>query len=288
MIFFQETVFLVLLVVLVIIVCVGLIILILRSSVSPQTLYVKAVSEFEQHNYKKAKKLFIRAIKRKADFFEAMHRLGLLYYKVKDFEEAQNCFQHIVDAKPASVVALYNLALAMQMQKKYEEAKAVYKKVLSLEPNDYDSNYNLALIKFDLKDYKQALPLFENAAKIQPAQVQAVYFALRCKAELCDFNDLDSARAVLDAFQKIEIQPNLPADFFTQFAKSFAKLGMLEESYEYCKKSLQTSEEDPELYKLFGLLSLLKGDRSAARVNLQIAAQLDSSDKEVYNILNYT
>lgn len=264
------------------------IVVIKKNSVSENILYEKGLEEYEQANYQKAKKLFIKAIAKKSDFFEALLRLGLLYFKLLDYKAAKKCFEQIIETNSDNFIATYNLALTLQMMKMNEDAKNYYRKALSLNDKDADSYFNLGLISFEEKNYVEALGLFERADLLLPNQASVIFYKIRCKDELCKYDSDEESQEIINSYMKISSRNDIPSQYYATLTKAYAKNGQLKEAMEFCKKSLQINPEDPESYKLYGLMLIINNDILAAKTNLMIAMQLDPDNEEVYNMLKYT
>lgn len=259
-----------------------------KSRINENVLYQKGIEEFGLANYEKAKKLFLSALAKKSDFFEALLRLGLLYFKMHDYMEAKNCFEKIIEINPDNFIATYNLALTMQMLDLNGEAKILYRKAICLNDKDMDSYYNLGIMNFEEKNYLEAIGLFEKAQLLSPNKTAALFYSIKCRDELCKYESAQEGQEIINAYLKIASKSDIPTDFYTAVAKSYAKIGNLKESTEYCKKSLQMNPEDPETYKLFGLICIINNDILAAKTNLLIATQLDPHNEEIVNIMKYT
>ena len=265
-----------------------IIFLLIRSFISPKILYDWAMKEVDLDNYIKAKKLFLRAIKRKKNFTEALHRLGLLSFKLKDYKTSEDCFRKIIRFDSDNFVAHYNLGLSLQMLQKTDEAKDSYEKALEVVSDDYDTCFNMGIICFKDKNYKDALSYFEKAQRSLPNQTSNMFFIVKCKDELSLEQASITAQTILSEYSKLASKSDLPAEFYSSFARAYAKNGQIKEAEEYCRKSLSFNSEDNQAYKLLGLISLLNNDILSAKTNLTIASQLDPNDDEVYNILKYT
>lgn len=259
-----------------------------KSRINENVLYEKGLEEFDLANYDKAKKLFLSALAKKSDFFEALLRLGLLYFKMHDYIEAKNCFEKIIEVTPDNFIATYNLALTMQMLNLNDEAKIFYRKAICLNDKDMDSYYNLGIMNYEEKNYLEAIGLFEKAQLLTPNKTAALFYSIKCRDELCKYDKAEEGQEIINAYLKIASKSDVPSDFYTAIAKSYAKMGNLKESTEFCKKSLQMNPEDPEIYKLFGLICIINNDILAAKTNLLIATQLDPHNEEIFNIMKYT
>lgn len=261
--------------------------LIRRNRISEEVLYEKGIEEFDLANYSKAKSLFLRAIAKKSDFFEALLRLGLLYYKLLDYEAAKDCFEKIIANDPDNFIATYNLALSMQMLKDYDSAVTHYRKAISLNDKDTDSYFNLAIINFDKKNYLEALGLFEKVKLLSPNQSATLFYIIKCRDELCTYEKPEEAQDIINSYLKLSSRNDMPQEFYTALTKAYAKMGNIKEAMDFCKKSLQANPEDPEGYKLYGLMSVINNDVHSAETNLLIAMQLDPNDEELYDIMRY-
>lgn len=284
----MNTILTIILPICLIIILVCMLIQIRRNNTCETILYNNGIEEFELANYKKAKKLFLRAIEKKPDFFEALLRLGLLYFKLSDYDAAKSCFEKIIETSPDNFIVTYNLALTMQMMKLNDEAITYYHKAISLNDKDMDSYFNLGIMSFEKKNYLEALGLFEKAKLLSPTQTSTLYYIVKCRDELCKYDNEEDGQEIINSYMKISSRHDVPYEYYAAVTKAYAKMGQIKEAMEFCKKSLQMNPEDPESYKLYGLISIINNDILSAKTNLLIAMQLDPNNEEIYNILKYT
>lgn len=284
----KSLIFTVILPICLVVILLFVLIFIRRKNTNENVLYKKGIEELEHSNYKQAIKLFLRAIAKKSDFFEALLRLGLLYFKLHDYDAAKNCFEKIIETNPDSFIATYNLALTLQMLKLNEESITYYRKAISLNDKDMDSYFNLGIMSFEKKNYLEALGLFEKAHLLSPNQTATLFYIVKCKDELCMYETSEEGQEIIDSYMKISSKNDVPKECYTAITKAYAKMGNIKDAMEFCKKSLQLNPEDSEGYKLYGLMSIINNDILSAKTNLLIAMQLDPGNEEIYDIMKYT
>lgn len=245
-----------------------------------------ALKAFKQEEYTKAKELFLQIPDSEIDL-EAKYKLGLTHLKLNEYDEAKKCFEQVLKNSPKDFGALFNLAKVLHFQKKYDEALEAYSKALKEDDKNLDCYLNIGNIYYQKCEYDKALEVFEKAKEIFPDNVHVLFGVVKCKSELCDFENADESQKLIDEYIKLAKMPNLPADFNISLAKVYAKNGNADKAFEHCKNAVAVNGEDIEAYKLLGLIQLIKKEFLEAKNSLSIALSFQSNNIEVHNLFSY-
>ena len=238
-------------------------------------------------DYDNAKKCFEKILETEPDDFDALYNLGLVYFSVGDYDNARKSFEKILETGPRDFNTLFNLALMSQMQKSYEEAQELYIKALQENENDADCYFNLGLLAFENKEYENALQFLEKANTIAFTRADIMFAILRCKDELCKYETQAEGEDILNQYVKISKQHNLPLEFDVFWARAYAKTGHIDKALEICNRAMVSLPEDALVYRILGLIKLVKNELEEAKEALLKAMDLDASNPEGYNILSY-
>lgn len=250
-------------------------------------LYQIALSEFENKNFEKAKKLLQKVTRRDPKNQEALHKLGLTLFHLKEYKKSKLAFEKISDTNPDYFIAIYNLALTYQMQKEYDNAKNLYTKAIEMNSEDVDSRYNLGLIYLEEKNYQEALTNFEKANSITPNVPKILYYITKCQDKLSGESNPITQEALAQSYLKLIQSQDLPAEYFITAASCVAKTGNIEETIKLLEIAMEKDPENAATYKLLALIDLIQHKNNEAKSNILIAIDLDPTDNEAYNILKY-
>lgn len=218
---------------------------------------------------------------------EALYNIGIVFFKKGDYDNAKKKFEEVLSKNPNEIDSLFNLGLTYQMQKNYEEAQNLYAKVLELNPNDADCYFNLSIIKFEQKEYQKALELAEKAKKSNPARADILLLVLRCKDEICSYETPQEGAKILEQYAQLSLLEDIPDKFDTYQARAFAKNGELENSLELCEKIIEENRSNASVYRLLGLIKLVRNETEEAKNALQKAMGLEKHEPEAYKLLSY-
>lgn len=237
--------------------------------------------------YDTAIKCFEEVLELMPNDFDSQYNLGLVYFKIGDYIKAQNCFEKILETAPREFDVLFNLALTHQMQQSYENAQEGYAKALSENEKDADCYFNLGVIAFEQKEYEKALELFEKAHNIAFGRTDILLSIARCKDELCTYESVEEGEAIVNQYTKISKYPDLPLDFDVFWARSYAKTGQIDKALEICNRAIVSLPNDALVYRILGLIRLVRNELEDAKIVLIKAIDLDIYNPDGYNIMAY-
>ena len=238
-------------------------------------------------DYDKAIKCFQDILISEPDDFDARYNLGLVYFRIGDYANAKKCFEKILETDPREFNTLFNLALTYQMMGSFQEARDLYAKALQENGKDADCYFNLGLMAFDEKEYEKALELFEQANTLSFGRTEVMFSILRCRDELCKYESEEEGQVIINQYLKISKYPELPLEFDVYWARAYAKTGQIDKAFEICNRALVSLPNDALVYRILGLINLLKNELEEAKKSLLKAIDLDIYNPEGYNILSY-
>lgn len=249
--------------------------------------YNLGVTYMALREYENAKKCFEEVLEADSDDFNARYNLGLVFFKIGDYINAKGCFDKILETDPREFNTLFNLALTLQMQQSYEEAQELYAKALQENDKDPDCYFNLGIIAFERKEYPQSLELFEKAHGYAFGRTDIMFSLARCKDEMCKFETEEEGKEIVANYSKISKYSDLPLEFDVYWARAYAKTGQIEKALEICNRAVVSSPNDALVYRILGLIKLVKNELEEAKSALFKAVDLDIYNPDGYNILSY-
>lgn len=246
----------------------------------------EAEKAFEKNDYKKAKDLLLK-VKDLNTNPSAKYELGIAHLHLNEYEEAKACFEQVLKTSPKNFDALSNLAQTLQLQGKYDESLEAYTKAIAENSKHIGCYLNVGNIYSEQEKHDKALETFEKAKEVSPENNQVLFSIAKCKIELCDVDDEDQYKQLIEECAKLAGSDNLPPDGHKSLAKLCAKSGDVDQALEYCKKAIEKNEKDVDAYKLLGLIQLIKDDVAGAKNSLSMALNFQPKSLEAHNIFSY-
>lgn len=244
------------------------------------------IKALKRGDYRKAKELLLQIPGTDADI-EVKCSLGIIHLKLNEYDEAQKCFEQVLKVSPKNFDALFNLAQIFTFQEKYDEALETYTKAVKENDKNIDCYLNIGNIYYLKSDYEKALEALEKAKEVSPDNVKVLFAIVKCKSEICDTENADEYQKLIDEYTKLAKMPNLPVDFNISLAKMYAKNGIVDKAFYYCKNAVEANDKDIEAYKLLGLIQLVKKELPEAKSSLSVALNFQSNNAEVHNLFSY-
>jgi len=167
----------------------------------------RGIQSAEQGRALEAGRLFVEALRRQPDCFEAHCRLGMalrdlnqldnatacletalrlrpkhpglnlllgsVHKQAGRLEAAAECCRREIGLDPANPSAHYNLGLTLHALERGAEAMAAYQQALALRPNYVEALVNQASLFQDQKEFKAAAMACERALRFQPDHAEA-------------------------------------------------------------------------------------------------------------------
>jgi tetratricopeptide (TPR) repeat protein len=99
---------------------------------------------------------------------EALHLLGLLAYRVNQFEQAIDLITQAIEATPANPLYWFNLGVVTQKAGRKDEAVQAYRRALELNPNYVEALINLGNVLKDLHRLDDAVDVYRKAIALNP------------------------------------------------------------------------------------------------------------------------
>ena len=121
-----------------------------------------------------AMKSYQQAAQADPSWFEAQYNLGVLSYRLRNFQQALGAYEMALAIRPDSVDARYSFALALKAAAYVPEAVHELEKILSANPNNVAAHLTLAnLYAQQLHDTAQARQHYLKVLALDPANSQA-------------------------------------------------------------------------------------------------------------------
>jgi protein O-GlcNAc transferase len=152
--------------------------------------YANVLARMGQHA--EAMALYDRALKSKADFFEALFNRANLLLETRRPLEALADFDRMVAIRPNVPGMWNNRGTALRQLRRTQEALASYERAVSLAPRHMNALTNRAIALFDLRRLDEALAAADAALALQDDFAEALYVKANI---LRDLGRLSEARS---------------------------------------------------------------------------------------------
>ncbi len=114
---------------------------------------------------------------------------GFCLLKQRRFDEAIGSFDKALALFPNFSEAWLGRGNALRSLKRYDDAFAAYNKAIQLKPNLAEAHAGCANMLAMLQRYKESLLAYDNALALKPDLEFVESERLRCKMQLCDWNN---------------------------------------------------------------------------------------------------
>jgi len=252
-----------------------------------EKLYSLGIKEFNQEQYKRAKTLFLKVLGMFPQYKDVKYKLALTYLKLKEYAKAKEYLEQCLADAPDDFEILSNLAKALQNLGEFEEAEKLFAKVLSEDDKNHSVYFELGLLMYKQKKFAEALEYFNKADELLPNEYIYIYYINKCKDEICSYENENQALDIINKYLELAAVPELSNELNVSLAVAYAKLGQMDVSEEYCKKSIAENPENIEAYKIRGLIKLVNKEFDDTKGLLKTALNLEPNNEELHNLLSY-
>jgi len=162
----------------------------------------KAISFQNNHQHKKAIRIFQEFIEIDTNNSEAHHLLGLSYLELKDFKKAILEFENSIQISPEREESYCNLGMAYWRNDEKEKAAACFRKKLS---NQF-IHINLAQLLLDMNKIEESLLECQKILEDNPNNYIVFFIIIMIEHRLCNKN------IVLSSLYKVAQKLNISID----------------------------------------------------------------------------
>lgn len=254
---------------------------------SEEDFYGLAQNAFQGKNYKKAEELLNKFLIDQPNSKEGRELLGETYIELNDYEKAKECYDKVLKAAPKDIQIMAKMAKVLELLQQFDQAKDLYQKAAQENPDSIELNNSIGVVNLKQGNLKEAQEIFEKAIEKNPDDTAAAFYLTKCESEMCDFTNEEKAQIIVERYLMLSKAPDLPKEFDVSLAIAYAKTGQIDKTLAASQRALEADSENIEAYKILGLTQLIKKDLNAAKNTLTTGLHLDSSDKELHELLSY-
>jgi tetratricopeptide (TPR) repeat protein len=205
--------------------------------------------------------------------------LGNLYVRSEQYDEAIAIYKELSAQDPKSADLLFRLGETYRRKGELNTAMEKFRQSSQAAPSDPTPLLQLGLMMDGTGKRDQAKPIYEQILKIDPGQPVALNNLAFIKAE--EGNDLDQALTMAQrARQKL---PN-STDVADTLGWIYIKKNLSEDAIRVFTDLIQKEPKNPTFRYHFGMALMQKGDKAAAKRELEMAIRNNPSRDEAGKI----
>lgn len=187
---------------------------------APQTMEAKmlfnqAIKHYKENNLDEAAKKLIQVIAIDEKFSEAMHKLGLIYLRQKQYSKAEAIFKDLLSLSPEDAVYYSNLGRSLYEQKKFPEALTFYLKSIELDNSRPGRVLSVAEIYREMGDKEKAQEMYKKALEMDGNNVD---YLLTFAHFLIEDNKFEQAAFYIDKVIALEPKSEIALDMKNKIA----------------------------------------------------------------------
>ena len=135
----------------------------------------RAFAARERGDLAEAERLCRTALLVQADYFDALHLLGVLALQTQRAQQAAEFLSLAVSANPKSAEALNNRGAALRALGRHAEALESYERAVAIKPDFANAQFNRGNVLGDLTRHGEALESYRRALALKPDYAAAHY-----------------------------------------------------------------------------------------------------------------
>ncbi|CAF1070498.1 unnamed protein product [Adineta steineri] len=195
---------------------------------------------------------------------EGWYRLGLVLWKIGQFDKAEDIYQVLLDQtknNESKAPIYHQLGSIKDDQGKYQEALALYEKSIAIDQKTLPPNHlylafsynNIGLVHNNMGNYPKALSYYEKALEIKrqslpPNHLDFAKSYIFIGAVHCSMSYYPKALSYYEKALEIQQQslpPNHPdlASSYNNIGNAHAKMGNYPKAFSYYEKVLEISKQ---------------------------------------------
>lgn len=204
--------------------------------------FQRGIEKHRQGNVKDAIAIYQQILYAEANYFDALHMMGLAYKQLGLNEQAIEFFEKAILARPWDPILQCNFGNLLLNLKRYEEAIKAYNLAIEKRSDFADAHYNKGVALDAIKKYEQALNSYSSAIELNGKKPE--YFLCRANA----YQMLGRyEQSILDYQEVLNLRPN---DYLALLNVGLAcyKSKKLERSLEFFNLAEKLEQKDSRLF----------------------------------------
>lgn len=254
-------------------------------NVSPDhadALHLLGLIFYKSGNNNNAVDLIERAIKIMPNNPYYYNNLGVIMRDLGSLDEAVDCYKKAVNLKKDYAEPYNNIGLIFHEKRMTGESVRYYEKALSFNPNYAEAYYNMGNSLKSIKKFDQAISCYKNAIKVRPNYQEALLNMGNLLQDQEKFND-----ALLCYRQALNIKPDY-AEAYYNMGNALKNLDKLNEALSHYDKALEIKPDYPEVLDNKGIIFKEQGRLDDSISSYRKAIKLRPDYTKVHSDLLFT
>ena len=238
------------------------------------------VNNFNSKNFNYVISKSLQYIKKFPEYVVLYNLLGSSYQNTGQYKKAKDIFVKALKYDSRNLSLMNNLATSYKNLLQYDLAENLYNETIKLNPKYVNAYVNLGNLKRDINKFYDAISLYEQAQKIMPQNPIILYSLALAYQGLGDFN-----KSIKFANDALKINPNLTqADHL--ISQSFKYENENLHYKEMTKKLKDSKLNDHEKIDIYFALSKANEDMNNINTSFQFLKKGNDLKKKIldYNI----
>ena len=205
--------------------------------------------------------------------------VALSYLKHGKLQEAEQCYEEMLRFQPDNANALHFLGIIYYRRKQYDLAISYIKKALFLQPNYFDAYNNLGIVLQEIGQFDEAITYYQQAIQVNPDSYLPYYNLGNL------FREKKQIEKAINYYRKaLQANPNL-LEAYTQLGRIFDDIGQLELGVHCYKYALQLNPNLVDETTNVGILLAKQSKLDEAEVYFKRALQINPGFLPAYHNL---
>ncbi|MEY4704545.1 MAG: hypothetical protein RL042_741 [Nitrospirota bacterium] len=150
----------------------------LQTGRSPDTSAIRALlnegtAHLQGGRFQEAEGAYRRALDLAPNHPDALHHLGLLFYRLNRFDEAIATISRAIEQTPASPLYWFNLGVVTQKAARPDESIRAYRQAVTLNPRHLEAWINLGNVLKDRGATPKSIEAYQKALALNPSHADS-------------------------------------------------------------------------------------------------------------------
>lgn len=226
---------------------------------------------FQQGQYKKARNLYEKLIKRNRNDAEVLYMLGAICGQTGDYHRAVDYLDKTLKLQPNALVAHCARGAALKQLGRFSEAESALRKALAIKPDLVDASLELAGLLLQQEKPEEAKLILRKVSQDQPNCAEA-YHGL---GEIAHADrQLDDAIRYYE--KALSLKPD-SAEIHNRLGFAFHQKGRYEKAVHHYQQAVTIKPDFAEAFNNLGSSQLTAGMLNDAMASFELAIKLDPS-----------
>jgi len=229
-----------------------------------------------------AEKRYKQVLQSNPDQPEVLHRLGLLYYQVGNYDSGVTFIKKAIAQNPSVPSYYNNLGIVLRNKGEIDAAIQCYQEALRLNPGYAAPHLNLGVVLQKQEKLDKAIKHYREAIRLEPDYAEAhsnISVVLQKQGK--------SDESIKHCLEALRLKPDF-ADAHHNMGNALKDQGKFDEAIKYFHKALRLNPHHAEAYNCLGIILAEQGRLSEATEYYQTVLRLMPNHADTHNNIGTT